>query len=136
MIRRISVLRPWFRLCRLIGQHVVYVTAHRVPLPGDLRQFACFVQAGGYREDAYWPDSAQEWRNGQIRQEGTLKAMRKYRKMILDWLGPEASAENIRDFFHLSLLIAKCWQDTGRSWELAPGFAHSGFARGIETQRL
>jgi formylglycine-generating enzyme required for sulfatase activity len=74
-------------------------------------EFACFVQAGGYRDDAYWPGRALEWRKGRIGQEATQQLVRENRQAILDALGEAASAEEIRDRFKLSLAYAKWWQE-------------------------
>ncbi len=74
-------------------------------------EFGRFLQAGGYREDAYWRGRALAWRDGQIGQEATKQRVRENRRIILDDLGPEASAEAIRDRFQLSLAYAKWWQE-------------------------
>ena len=43
-------------------------------------EYARFLQAGGYREDAYWPGRALAWRNGEIGQEATQQAIRENRQ--------------------------------------------------------
>jgi len=74
-------------------------------------EYARFLQAGGYLQDAYWPGRALAWRIGAIGQEATQKRVRENRKIILDALGSEASAEAIRNRFQLSLVNAKWWQE-------------------------
>jgi formylglycine-generating enzyme required for sulfatase activity len=73
-------------------------------------EFACFVQDGGYRDDAWWPGRALAWRNGEIGLEATQQQVRKNRQNILNDLGAAASAEAIRDRYKLSLASAKSWQ--------------------------
>jgi hypothetical protein len=58
-------------------------------------EFACFVQAGGYRDEAYWPGRALEWRQGRIGQDAIQQSVREDRRTILDALGEGASAEAI-----------------------------------------
>ncbi len=79
--------------------------------PVTQAEFACFVRAGGYREDACWPGRALQWRNGEIGQEATQQQIRKNRQTILDDLGREATAEQIRDRYQLTLASAKSWRE-------------------------
>ncbi|MEA2078589.1 MAG: SUMF1/EgtB/PvdO family nonheme iron enzyme, partial [Pseudomonadota bacterium] len=74
-------------------------------------EFAGFVQAGGYHQDAYWPGRALEWREGRIGQEATQQRVREDRQTILEALGPAATAEAIRDHYKFSLALAKWWQE-------------------------
>jgi formylglycine-generating enzyme required for sulfatase activity len=74
-------------------------------------EYGRFLQAGGYREDAYWPGRALAWRDGQIGQDATQQAIRKTRQLSLDALGPDATAEAIRDRYRLSLANARFWQE-------------------------
>jgi formylglycine-generating enzyme required for sulfatase activity len=74
-------------------------------------EYARFLEAGGYREDAYWPGRALAWRNGEIGQEARQQVVREGRETILDALGPDATAEAIRDRFNLPLRNAKWWQE-------------------------
>ncbi len=74
-------------------------------------EFACFVQTGGYRDDAWWPGRALDWRNGQIGQDAIQQRIREDRQTILNALGAAATAEAIRDHFKLSLRYAKLWQE-------------------------
>jgi len=74
-------------------------------------EYARFIEAGGYREDAYWPGRALAWRKGEIGQEATQGRLREIRQIILDDLGPEATAEAIRDRHSLSLAQARIWQE-------------------------
>ncbi|MES9905050.1 MAG: SUMF1/EgtB/PvdO family nonheme iron enzyme [Sedimenticola sp.] len=79
--------------------------------PVTQAEFAHFVRAGGYREDAWWPGRALAWRNGEIGQEALQEQARGNRQTILDALGREASPEQIRDRFNLSLANARWWQE-------------------------
>ncbi len=91
-----------------------HVTLHDYELaihPVTNAEFACFVQAGGYGDDAWWPGRGLAWRNGEIGQEGTQQQVRNDRQIILDALGSDATAEAIRDRFKLSLASAKWWQE-------------------------
>ena len=74
-------------------------------------EFACFVEAGGYRDDSFWPGSALDWRNGQIGQEATQRVIRDNRRVILDALGAEPSAEAIRERYKWSLSNARWWHE-------------------------
>ena len=74
-------------------------------------EFACFVQAGGYREDACWTGRGLQWRDGEVGQEATQQRIREGRQVILNALGREASAEAIRDHYNCSLANAKWWQE-------------------------
>jgi formylglycine-generating enzyme required for sulfatase activity len=74
-------------------------------------EYGRFLQAGGYCKDAYWPGRARAWRNGQIGQDATQERDREVRQLILDDLGPDATAEAIRDRYRLSLASARFWQE-------------------------
>ncbi|MGD8590857.1 MAG: TIR domain-containing protein, partial [Chromatiales bacterium] len=74
-------------------------------------EYACFVTAGGYQEDAWWPGRGLAWRNGEIGQEGVQRQVRTDRQTILDGLGNSATPEQIRDHYKTSLINAKWWQE-------------------------
>jgi formylglycine-generating enzyme required for sulfatase activity len=74
-------------------------------------EYGRFLQAGGYRQHAYWPGRALAWRNGEVGQEAMQQSYRQSRQIVLDALGPEATAEAIRDRFQRSLANARFWQE-------------------------
>ncbi len=74
-------------------------------------EFAAFVKDDGYRNDAWWPDRALEWRKGLIGQESTQKRVREDRQTILKALGNTATVEEIRDHYKFSLTQAKWWKE-------------------------
>ena len=90
----------------------VFLAAFELALhPVTNAEFACFVRAGGYYDDGYWPGRTLEWRQGRIRQDAIQQNIRENRQIILDALGQTATAEEIRDRFTTSLAYAKWWQE-------------------------
>lgn len=74
-------------------------------------EYACFIKAGGYREDSWWPGRALAWRNGELGQDAIHQDLRENRHAIIQTLGAAATAEEIRDQYDMSLASGKWWQE-------------------------
>jgi len=72
-------------------------------------EYECFVKAGGYQEDSFWPGRALARQRGEIEPEGLWQRVRDNLEIVLDAVGREASLDTLRQQFDLSLADAKYW---------------------------
>jgi formylglycine-generating enzyme required for sulfatase activity len=47
-------------------------------------EYGCFIRAGGYDTERYWPPAGWQWRQGQAEESGPVQDWLEYRRLVLD----------------------------------------------------